>query len=666
MEHTTFAMGEIIREMRRSKGLTQEALSQAAGVSIQAVSKWETGQSLPDIALLPTLADFFGTTVDALFGREAASSVQQESPAQEPASPFPDDGQLRVVQYLGGRLMSAEECTDGAEIRLRIEESQNQRSGDRLNIMIQGSARIDGNINGALNTSGNVFVSHNINGAVQSEGDVTCEGNINGPVRSGGAAEGHTNGASLGDTLSGIMNSLSGLGGKVSGIFTGRQSGSARMRAFFEGELPDDEIIRVVQLQGRRIMSVNESSKHNIIRLDVSHIANPLNVEIYGSAEIKGNISGNASAGDCMTCTSVGGNATAGDAMTCSSISGNATAGDSMTCGEVGGNVHAGDGVQVSGSVGGNVSAGDSVTCGDIHGDVKADSVKCTSFHPAGGRQAGKGSRTQESSSQPMPDFSSVTESGVLSVVQVLDGRILSAQESRKDHPIHLCLDDADGLTVRIHGDAQIYGCVEGDVSAEGSVSCGDVEGDVSAGGSVSCGDVEGDVNAGDNVSCGYVEGDAAAGHSVNCGDVEGNVSAGSTVSCGSVEGNVDVRCSEPASCEVVCVGVEGNVTALNGSVNCGDGVISGNVEVRSDKADRSIVICGGVEGDVTVFNASVNCGEGVVSGNVDVRSDRMDKSIVICEGVEGSVTLRNASLSCGEGTVCGDIDAQSDPDDEE
>lgn len=45
MENVSINMGERIREMRKAKGLTQEALSQAVGVSIQAVSKWETGVS---------------------------------------------------------------------------------------------------------------------------------------------------------------------------------------------------------------------------------------------------------------------------------------------------------------------------------------------------------------------------------------------------------------------------------------------------------------------------------------------------------------------------------------------------------------------------------------------------------------------------------------------
>ena len=62
-------IGTNIMELRKTKGVTQEALAEAAGVSIQAVSKWENG-GCPDTALLPAIADFFEVPIDALFGRD--------------------------------------------------------------------------------------------------------------------------------------------------------------------------------------------------------------------------------------------------------------------------------------------------------------------------------------------------------------------------------------------------------------------------------------------------------------------------------------------------------------------------------------------------------------------------------------------------------------------
>ena len=46
-------MSAIIRSLRMERGWTQEELGERVGVSAQAVSKWETGQSLPDISQLP-------------------------------------------------------------------------------------------------------------------------------------------------------------------------------------------------------------------------------------------------------------------------------------------------------------------------------------------------------------------------------------------------------------------------------------------------------------------------------------------------------------------------------------------------------------------------------------------------------------------------------------
>ena len=64
-------IGEIIAELRKSKGVTQEKLGDAVGVSAAAVSKWESGQSYPDILLLCDPAAFFDITTDELLGYEA-------------------------------------------------------------------------------------------------------------------------------------------------------------------------------------------------------------------------------------------------------------------------------------------------------------------------------------------------------------------------------------------------------------------------------------------------------------------------------------------------------------------------------------------------------------------------------------------------------------------
>lgn len=63
-------IAKIIANKRRERGLTQEELAAYLGVSKAAVSKWENGQSYPDITFLPQLASFFNVSVDELIGYE--------------------------------------------------------------------------------------------------------------------------------------------------------------------------------------------------------------------------------------------------------------------------------------------------------------------------------------------------------------------------------------------------------------------------------------------------------------------------------------------------------------------------------------------------------------------------------------------------------------------
>ena len=79
-------IGATIVNLRREKGVTQEQLARAVGVSKPAVSKWETGQSCPDIQLLAPIARYFGVTIDALLSftralpREEADRLVTEIP----------------------------------------------------------------------------------------------------------------------------------------------------------------------------------------------------------------------------------------------------------------------------------------------------------------------------------------------------------------------------------------------------------------------------------------------------------------------------------------------------------------------------------------------------------------------------------------------------------
>lgn len=66
MDITT--IGKQIAALRKERGIKQEELAGAVGVSAQAVSKWENG-GVPDTELIPKIADFFEVSCDKLFGR---------------------------------------------------------------------------------------------------------------------------------------------------------------------------------------------------------------------------------------------------------------------------------------------------------------------------------------------------------------------------------------------------------------------------------------------------------------------------------------------------------------------------------------------------------------------------------------------------------------------
>lgn len=59
-------IGNQILFLRKNKGVTQEQLAQKLGITNQAVSKWESGQSMPDIQLLPEIAEFFNVSINEL------------------------------------------------------------------------------------------------------------------------------------------------------------------------------------------------------------------------------------------------------------------------------------------------------------------------------------------------------------------------------------------------------------------------------------------------------------------------------------------------------------------------------------------------------------------------------------------------------------------------
>ena len=59
-------IGEVIKQCRYAQNLTQEALAELLSVSPQAVSRWECGLAMPDVAMIPRLCSLFDISADKL------------------------------------------------------------------------------------------------------------------------------------------------------------------------------------------------------------------------------------------------------------------------------------------------------------------------------------------------------------------------------------------------------------------------------------------------------------------------------------------------------------------------------------------------------------------------------------------------------------------------
>lgn len=76
-EKIKIQIGVNIARLRRQTGITQAELAEKLNYSDKAVSKWERGESIPDIAVLVRMSRLFGVTVDALIGEEVPQASKK-------------------------------------------------------------------------------------------------------------------------------------------------------------------------------------------------------------------------------------------------------------------------------------------------------------------------------------------------------------------------------------------------------------------------------------------------------------------------------------------------------------------------------------------------------------------------------------------------------------
>lgn len=80
MEDIKLAISKNITELRRKSGMTQAQLAEKLNYSDKAISKWERGESIPDIMIIKQLADLFGVTIDYIITAEHAKSDRPPLP----------------------------------------------------------------------------------------------------------------------------------------------------------------------------------------------------------------------------------------------------------------------------------------------------------------------------------------------------------------------------------------------------------------------------------------------------------------------------------------------------------------------------------------------------------------------------------------------------------
>ena len=167
------SIGDNIARLRKEKGWTQAELGEKLGVSNQAVSKWESGMTSPDLMLLPTLADTFGIYIDELFSRKVDSEIHYDLCT---AFPWPDDNTIRGVVCEGRKIMQCTELVDRFVFEIK---------GDAKNVQCECNIEINGNVSGGCKAGRNINVSGVVSGGCNSGTETIIGGHLSGGCNSG-------------------------------------------------------------------------------------------------------------------------------------------------------------------------------------------------------------------------------------------------------------------------------------------------------------------------------------------------------------------------------------------------------------------------------------------------------------------------------------------------
>lgn len=138
-------LGTILVKRRKEKGITQEELAEYLGVSKPAVSKWESGQSYPDILLLPVIAAYFNMSVDELLGYEAQMTREDIKKLYlKLADEFANEPFEKVYSECMEKVKTYYSCWNllFAMAQLLVNHASLSGSPDRMNAIFKQSADI--------------------------------------------------------------------------------------------------------------------------------------------------------------------------------------------------------------------------------------------------------------------------------------------------------------------------------------------------------------------------------------------------------------------------------------------------------------------------------------------------------------------------------------------
>lgn len=327
-------LGKKIAYYQKNKNITQDELAKQLGISNQAVSKWETGQSCPDVELLPRLADIFEITLDELFDRdfipreeaiEEAIDAESVSTVSEPQE-FPNKVSV-------------------SELKVKEEWVLVGTRPEVLNapVLYTDSSGLPWADDETLHVA--LYVGHQLirGEELKKRFGRVCKDisfNYNGPALN-------------------VESSFSVVCSEVQGNVT---AGS-----YVECETVGQFITAGSYVECGNVGQFITAGSY----VECEDVGNHVTAGSYVECE---NVGGQVTAGSYVECSDVGGNVRAGNNVECEDVEGSVSAEGTVECGDVHGNVTAGADVEC-GDVEGDVSAEGNVDCGDVHGSVNAGGV---------------------------------------------------------------------------------------------------------------------------------------------------------------------------------------------------------------------------------------------------------------------------------------------------